>query len=178
LSGTVAEILNKDVVILLHSGCGRCVAVTHCAVDHVKACLSLVQPQLNVGTATSREVLRPPLNVEDAVWCSTTYRREYAEPGVDQIQIVPIRENRVVVGEPRQADVGEGRVSGHELRVAVGRQVDVRECLVVQRVREWQCDGGHRIIPVIADVGRARHDTPANLTDRVLTHASCRRWRR
>jgi hypothetical protein len=99
----VAEILNKDVVILLHSSCGRCVAVSHCPVDHVKARLSLVQPQLDASTAAPWEVLRPPLDVEDAVGRSATYRCEYAEPGIDQIQIVPIRVDRVVVGEPRQA---------------------------------------------------------------------------
>ena len=137
-TGAVAEVLSKERVVSLHSGCGRCVAVTHCAVDHVKACLPLVQSQLKVGTAAPREVLRPPLDVEDAVGRSATYRGEYAEPAIDQIQVVPIREDRVVVGEPRQTLVGEGRIGGCELRVAVGRQIDAGEALVVQGVREWQ----------------------------------------
>ena len=72
----------------------------------------------------SREILRPPLNVEDAVGSSATYRCEYAEPAVDQIQVVPIRVDGVVVGEPWQALVGEGRIGGRELRIAVGRQID------------------------------------------------------
>ena len=76
----VAEVLVKGGVVLLHSGCGRCVGVSHCAVDHVKACLPLIQPQLEAGTAASREVLRTPLDVEDAVGSSATYRCEYAEP--------------------------------------------------------------------------------------------------
>ena len=50
-TGAVAEVLSSERVVSLHSGCGRCVAVTHCAVDHVKAWLSLVQPQLEAGTA-------------------------------------------------------------------------------------------------------------------------------
>ena len=124
LTRAVAEVLVKGGVVLLHSGCGRCVAVSHCAVDHVKACLPLIQPQLEAGTAASREVLCPPLNVEDAVGSSATYRCEYAEPTIDQIQVVPIREDGVVVGGPWQALVGEGRIGGCELRIAVGRQID------------------------------------------------------
>ena len=176
----VAEVLDKDAVVLLYSGCGRCVAVVHCPVDHIKACLSLIQPQLNIGIATPWEVLRTPFNVEDAVGSSATYRGEDTESGINQIQIIPVWEDRVIVGEPRQADVGKRRIGSLELRVAVGLQIDARECLVVQRVREWQRDGGHRIISMIADIGCAWHDAAANLTDRVLTYASCccrcRRW--
>jgi hypothetical protein len=72
------------------------------------------------------------------------------------------------VGGPWQALFGERRISRRELRVTVGRQIDRGEGLVVQRVREWQRDGGHRIIPVIADVGRAWHDGAADLTYRVM----------
>jgi len=36
-TGAVAEVLSKERVVSLHSGCGRCVAISHCAVDHVKA---------------------------------------------------------------------------------------------------------------------------------------------
>jgi hypothetical protein len=75
------------------------------------------------------------------------------------------------VGEPWQALVGKGRVSGRELRVAIGRQIDRGEALVVQRVREGQRDGGYRIIPVIADVGRAWHDAAAYLIEHVLADA-------
>jgi len=164
----VAEVLVKGGVVLLHSCGGARVATGHCAVDHVKACLPLIQPQLDVGSAAPREVLRPPLNVEDAVRRTATYRGEYAKPTVDQIQVVPIRVDAVVVGGPRQADVSEGRIGGRELRIAVGRQIDVREGLVVQRVREGQRNGGHRIIPVIADVGRAWHDAAADLADHVM----------
>src|SRR4030095_14288118 len=63
---TVAEILRKGGVVLLHPSCGRCVPVGQRAVDDIKATLSLIQPPLKVGTATSREVLRTPLNVKDA----------------------------------------------------------------------------------------------------------------
>src|SRR5207342_1783762 len=101
---------------------GRCVTVSHCAVDHVKASLTLVQPQLDVGIAAPREVLRPPLNVEDAVGSSAAYRCKYAKPAIYQIQVVPVRVDAVVVGGPRQALVGEGRIGGRELRIAVGRQ--------------------------------------------------------
>src|SRR5207247_1385171 len=123
---------------------GRCVAVGHCAVDDIEASLSLVQSQFEVSAGSPREILRPPLNVKDAVGRSATYRCEYAEPAVDQIQVVPIWEDGVVVGGPRQADVSEGRIGGHKLRIAVGRQIDAGEALVVQGEREWQCDGGDR----------------------------------
>ena len=177
----VTEVLNESGVVSLYPRSSRCVAVVHSTVDHVEATLPLIQSQLKVGTAAAREVLRPPLNVKDAVGSSATYRCEYAKPAVDQIQIVPVWEDRVVVGGPRQASISKRRIGSHELGVAVGRQIDRSECLVVQRVREGQRNGGHRVIPVIADVGRAWHDTPADLIDRVLTHARCRRrcrrWR-
>ena len=73
LAGTVAEVLDEVRVVLLHSSCGAGVAISQCAVDHVKACLALVQPQLEVGTAASREVLCTPLDVEDAVRRRATY---------------------------------------------------------------------------------------------------------
>jgi hypothetical protein len=112
--------LIKAGVVSLHSRRGRCVAVGHCAVDHIKARLPLIQPQLEVGTAAPWEVLRPPLDVEDAVGSRTTYRCEDAEPTVDQIQVVPVREDRVVVAGPRQADVSKGRIGRGELGIAVG----------------------------------------------------------
>src|SRR5438477_506347 len=89
-------------------GLGVVVAVGHCAVDHVKATLPLVQPQLEIGTAAAREVLRPPLDVKDAVGRTATYRGEYAKPAINQIQVVPIWEDGVVVGSPRQASVRKG----------------------------------------------------------------------
>ena len=75
------------------------------------------------------------------------------------------------MGGPRQALVGEGRIARRELRIAVGRQIDRGEALVVQGVREWQGDGGDRIVPVIADVGRAWHDAAAYLIYHVRANA-------
>ena len=172
-TGAVAKVLSNERVVSLHPCCGRCIAVSHCAINHVKAWLPLVQPQLETGTATPREVLRPPLDVEDAVGSSATYRSEYAEPAIDQIKVVPIWVDGEVVGEPRQALVGEGRIRRRELGIAVGRQIDRGEALVVQGVREWQGNGGNRIIPVIADVSRAWHDAAANLIYHVHTDARC-----
>ena len=40
------------------------------------------------------------------------------------------------MGGPRQAFVAEGRIGRHELRIAVGRQIDAGEALVVQG--EWE----------------------------------------
>ena len=176
-TGSVAEVLSENGVILLHSGCGTSVPVGESAVDDIEASLSLIQPQLEVGTPTPREVLRTPLYVEDAVGRCATYRGEDAEPAVDQIQIIPVWRDVVVVGEPRQTTVGEGRIRGRELRVAVGRQINARKALIVQRVREWQRDGDHRVIPVIADVRRAGHDATTYLAYRVLVPWRTRRRR-
>jgi hypothetical protein len=75
------------------------------------------------------------------------------------------------VGEPRQALVGKGRIGGCELCVAVGRQIDAGETLVEQGEREGQRNGGHRIIPVITDVGGAWHDATAYLIYHIRTDA-------
>src|SRR5206468_8709675 len=114
------------------SGCGRCVAVGQRAMDDIEACLPLIQPQLEVGTAAPGEVRRPPLNVEDAIGRTATYRCEYPEPTVHQIQVVPVWEDGVVVGGPRQARVAKGAIAGCELRIAVGRQIYRGEGPIVQ----------------------------------------------
>ena len=75
------------------------------------------------------------------------------------------------MGEPWQALVGKSRVSGRELRVAIGRQIDRGEALVVQRIREGQRDGGYRVVSVIADVGGAWDDAAAELIYHVRTDA-------
>src|SRR5262249_34904304 len=168
LTRTVAEVLIKGRVVLLYSSRSRCVAVSYCAVDDIEARLSLIQPQLEPGIAAPREILCPPFNVEDAVGSSPTYRCEYAKPAVDQIQVVPIRVDRVVVSRPRQALVGEGRIGGRKLRIAVRRQIDAGKALIVQRVREGQRDGDHRVVPMIASVGCAWHNRATDLTYRVM----------
>jgi hypothetical protein len=117
----ITEVLRKvRRGVLLHARCGGGVAAIHNTVDHVEATLAFIQSQLKVGIAASREVLRTPFNVEDAVRSSATYRCEYAEASIDQIQIVPVREDRVVVGRPRQASVSKGRICGRKLGIAVG----------------------------------------------------------
>ena len=75
------------------------------------------------------------------------------------------------MGKPRQANVGKGAIRGRELGIAVGRQINAGETLVVQGEREGQRNGGDRIIPVIADVGRAWHDAAAYLIYHVRTDA-------
>jgi hypothetical protein len=171
----VAEVLGKGGIVFLHSRRRAGIAPTHGAVDYVKACLPLIQPQLEVGAAAPWEVLCTPFDVEDAVGRSATYRCEYAGRAIDQIQVVPVREDRVVVGGPRRTDVAEGSIGSRELGIAVGRKIDGGEGLVVQRVRERQRDGGDRIVPVIAYVGRAWHDTAPYLSYHVLANTSCRR---
>jgi hypothetical protein len=137
-----------------------------------------MQPQLKVGTTASRKVLRSPLNVEDAIGSSAAYRCKDAEPGIDQIQVVPVWEDRVVVGSPREARISKRRIVSQELGIAVGRQIDARVSRAVQDVGEGQRDGGDGIIAVIADVRRAWYDTASYLSDRVVAHARGRRRRR
>ena len=81
------------------------------------------------------------------------------------------------MGGPWQALVGEGRVRSHELGVAVGRQIDRGEGLAVQGEWEGKRDGGYLVIPVITDVGGARHNASGYLNYR-KTRAWYRRWRR
>jgi len=81
------------------------------------------------------------------------------------------------VAGPRQADISKGRIGGHKLGIAVGRQIDHRVGLVVQGEREWQRDGGDRIIPVIAYIHGARHNASAYL-NYCKTCARYRRWGR
>jgi hypothetical protein len=79
------------------------------------------------------------------------------------------------VGGPWQALVAEGRIGSHKLRIAVGRQIDRSEALVVQREWEGKRDGGYPIILVIADVSRAWHDAAADLI--YYVHPDARRGR-
>src|SRR5262249_13677158 len=139
--------------------------------------LPLVESQLEVGSAAPREVLRTPLNVEDAVGRCATYRSEYAGGTINQIQVIPVWHDGVVVSGPRQTLVAERRVRSCKLGVAVGRQINTREALAVQGERERQGDGGHLIIPVITNVGRAQHDASAYLNNG-KTRAGYRRWGR
>jgi hypothetical protein len=160
----VAEVFSKDAVVSLHSRCGTGVAISDSAIDHIEAFLPLIQPQLEVGIATPREVLRAPLDVEDPVRRRATSRSEDSKPTVYQVQVVPVRVDRVIVAVPRQATVSKGGVRGFELGIAVGRQIDAGESLVVQRVTEGKHDVSYGIIPVITDVRCAWHDAAANLS--------------
>jgi len=81
--------------------------------------LPLVQSQLEIGGAVPREVLSPPFNIEDAVGSGATYRCEYAEPTIDQIEVVPVREDGDVMVGPRQALVIECGIQRRELSVPV-----------------------------------------------------------
>jgi hypothetical protein len=67
--------------------------------------------------------------------------------------------------------VGKGRIGRCELRIAVGRQIDRGEALVVQREWEGERDSGDCIIPVIADVRGAWHDAAAYLIYHVRANA-------
>ena len=174
----VAEVLVK-VGALLHSTCGGCVAQSHRAIDHIKPALSLIQPQLVVGRhGDIGKVNRAPFDIEDPVGRTARHRcedtagstRKSRAPGLRiGALVIPVREDRVVVGGPWQGtDVGEGRIGSRKLRIAVGRHVDAVKGLVVQRIRERQRNGGYQIVRVIAAIGRSWHDAPADLRDGVV----------
>lgn len=163
----------------MDSCCGTGIAISECAIDHIEAFLPLIQSQLEVGGATPREILRAPLDVEDAVWRSATSRSEDSKPTVYQVQVVPIGVDCVIVSDPRQALVAERGVRRRELGIAVGRQIDAGESLVVQRITERKHDVDYLIIPVITGVRCARHDATANLSYYVRAARGCRwRWRK
>jgi hypothetical protein len=130
-TGAVAEVLSKECVVSLHSGRGRCVTIAHYAVDHVEAELPFVQPHFVVGLLGGvGEIHRAPFDVEDTIGRSARYRgvdaagatrvRRAANPAqIISALVIPIRHDRVVVAEPRQADVGKVGTHGRELGIAV-----------------------------------------------------------
>jgi hypothetical protein len=186
-TGAVAEVLSKERVVSLHSTCGAGVAESDRAPDHIKAILPLIQPQLVIGPhGDIGKVNRAPFDIEDPVGRSARYRgkdtasstRESRAPGLRiRALVVPVREDGVVVGGPRQrTDIGESRVGSRELGIAVGGHVDAVKGLVVQGVGERQRNGGYLIVPVIAAIDRAWHDIAAYLIYHVRTDARRGRW--
>ena len=133
------------------------------------------------------EIHRAPFDVEDTIGRSARYRGVNAA-GATRVSctanpaqiisslVVPIRHDRVVVAEPRQADVGKVGSHGRELGIAVGRHIDAGERQVVQRVTEGKRNTGYHIIPVITAIRRAWYDAAADLTYYIMA-AGCRRWR-
>jgi len=133
-----------------------------------------------------------PLDVEDTIGRSARYRgvnaagatrvSRAANPAqVVRSLVVPIRQDRVVVGRPRQTDVGKVGSHGRELSITIGRHSDAGEGLVIQAVTERYRDSGYHVVPVIASVGRAWDNAAAYLSDHVLAGARCgrcsSRWR-
>ena len=110
-TGAVTEILSKKRVVSLQSACGRCVATSHRAPDHIKAILSLVQPQFVVSSrGGSSKVDCAPFDVEDPVGRSARHRGEDTAGSTRERRaaavcigalIVPVREDRVVMTGPR-----------------------------------------------------------------------------
>ena len=175
-------------------GCAE-VAIKHLAVNHIETRLSFVQSQLEIGALCLFDripVHCPPFDVEDSIGRNAAYRSVNATGSAGVIgaarlrigaQVAPVGEDCSVVATPRQAHVdGVSRGRG-ELRIAVGRQVNARERRAIQRVREWQRDGGYQIIRVISNVRRAGDDTASYLRYHVLADtrrrccASRRGWR-
>jgi hypothetical protein len=73
------------------------------------------------------------------------------------------------VAGPRQTNITKVSIGSRELGIAVGRQIDGVESLVVQGEREGERDGGDLIIPVIAYIHGARHDRTRDLVYGDLT---------
>jgi hypothetical protein len=141
-TGAVAEVLSKKRVISLHSTCGAGVAKSDRAPDHIKAILPLIQPQLVIGPhGDIGEVNRAPFDIEDPVGRSARHRGEDAAGATRESRapalriralVVPVREDRVVVTDPRQrTDIGKGRIGSRKLRIAVGRHVDAVKGVIV-----------------------------------------------
>ena len=194
----VAEVLAKTVVMFLRaSGYANAaiVAIKHLAVDHIETSLSFIQSQLEIGAryVAGRVIVHcAPFDVEDSIGRTAAYRSVNATgsarvTGAARLrigaQVAPVWEDCIVMATPRQTNVRCASGGRGKLRIAVGRQVNARESRAIQRVREWQRDGGYQIIRVISDVRRARHDTAFYLRYHVLadTRRRCcgsrRGWR-
>ena len=104
--------MSKDRVVSLDSR--RCVRVIlrHGAVDHVEAILPLVQPQLEIRSAAAIEVVRPPFHVENTVRRTAGHRGENAFARPIRELVVPVGENGVVMGWPRQTNVSPSVIHG------------------------------------------------------------------
>jgi len=120
-TGTVAEVLVKGGVVFLHSRCSAAVAVVHLPIDHIEACLPLIQSQFVMGSASPWEVLVAKLDIEDPIRCCALYRGEDLKATQERVLVVPVRVDAVVVGCTRQALVTEGRIGSGKLGIAVGR---------------------------------------------------------
>jgi hypothetical protein len=128
-TGAVAEVLSKERIVSLHSSCGRCVATNHRAIDHIKAILSLIQPQLVVSRRTDvGKVNGAPFDIEDPVGRSARHRGEDTAGATRESRatalrigalVVPIREDQIRAGCVRQAGVREDRDRAHELESAI-----------------------------------------------------------
>lgn len=159
----------------------------HRAVHHIEAGLPLIQPYLEIGMLVGTvEIDGTPFDVEDTIGRSTGYRcidaacsaRKGRAAGLCiSAQIVPIGEDGVIVAEPREANIRKGRVRGRELRIAIRRQIDAVEALVIERETKGEREHGYLIIPVIADIRPAWHDVAAYLNYRKIC-ARYRRWGR
>jgi hypothetical protein len=121
--------------------------------------------------------VRAPFDVEDTVGSSATYRCENAFACPIGELVIPVWQDRVVLGRPRQAAVDPVVIHGYKLRITIRRQVHTRVIRVVEAESKRECDKGYAIIGVVADVSRARHDTAAYL-NYGKTCARYRRWRR
>ena len=181
-TGAVTEILSKECVVSLHSGCGRCIATRHRTPDHIKAILTLIQPQFVVSSrGRSSKIHSAPFDIEDPVGRSARHRGEDTAGSTRESRaaavsigalVIPVGKDGVVMSGPRQrTDVGEVRGGSRKLRIAVGGHCDAVEGLVVQGVGERQRNGGYLIVPMIAAVGRPCHDAAAYLVYHVLADA-------
>ena len=130
-TGAVAEVLSKEGVVSLHSGCGRCVATSHRPIDDNKKPLSLIQPEFVVSRrGRISEVNSAPFDIEDPVGRSARNRREHTAVATRESRapavcigalVVPVGEDGAVVIGPRQrTDVGKSRIGSCKLRIAVG----------------------------------------------------------
>jgi hypothetical protein len=128
------------------------------------------------------EIYRAPLDVENTIGRSARDRRIDAAGAAREscatllgirLLVVPVWQDSVVVRRPRQANVTPVVIRSRELGIAIGRQVDAVEALIVQRENKWQCNVGHYVIPMIANVVVAWDDAATFLYNRAAWD-----WRR
>jgi hypothetical protein len=131
--------------------------------------VGLKKADLKIGPVRSvSEKNSAVLYIQDPVGRSALHRRENAarSTGIrraagqvgDGLQVVPVRQDRVVLSSSRQAAIGNSVAIGGEAQRAIGPNDGRGEALIIEMSGERQGDRRCAIVGVIAGIARARND--------------------
>ncbi len=150
-----------------HRGAGA--APVHLSIHYLKMIVGFEKADLKIGPVRSvSEENSAILDIQDAVGRSALHRRENAarSAGIRRaagevghgLQIVPVRQDRVVLRSSRQAAIGKSVAIGGEAQRAIGPNDGRGEALIIEMGGERQGDRRCAIVGVIASIARARND--------------------